>query len=1103
MTTSPLATAGRLAVGVLRGLFALTVLGGVLIGLPWALITGIGWPLPDHIPTLDEASSVLTSPLDDGRILNLLAILAWLVWAWFLRDVTLEALQSAADLTEARRGRPRPIREATGPVRTVAAVLVGAVVGTLLLHLLRGAPAIISADGGTLHGPGHSSIAAGALTDPAPPDKPNSTTAGTPPSVGGAAMATSPVADQPGPSSAIHPPTAPPITAVPRPTGSTTPAWAVDAPGGTHTVADGDTLLNIAERRLGDQWRWREIYVLNRGKPQSNGYALTDPDEIHVGWVLALPTAAPNRTAPATPTNATLTRPDAVPPVLPIGTGVLVTDDGCAYLYSVQTGESLWQIAQRCTGDGRRWPEIWRLNHGRTWPAISGYTRFNNPDLIYPNWQLRLPATWAPPPEATEVDPTPPTTDPPLRPTPPTSPTPSPSISPSADPDGVIAAPTAAPTATDPNSTRSLSSPPTPAGTPADLTSSPAGSNTGVNLPGGWVPLSLAAAFTAAAAMVWKRRRHRYQPSPYIQPVEDDADLQTLPAALTAMRRNLREHAPSPTPLTATLTATSSDDNAEVDPPPLPPVGPSGPDLAGLTDLIGPTGVGLAGPGAEPAARALMLATLSTGSPTDPDARGTIVVPADALTTLLGVDAVEVGAIPRLIVTATLSQALTHLETALIERRRLLDEYDAPDLPSMRNADPYHPPMPPLLLIADTPPAEAHTRLATTLQLGAPLQISAALLGDWPHGDTTTVREDGHLQPDGRRLAVLDVPTTLDLLHVLREAHTGQPPPPATPATDTAPPAVPDPTDPEPTDDTSDALDHPSPPDRGMPEPSATGKDDDGAVPAAEPATSTGSIPVRITLMGRPAILDPGGNPVPGLRHHATELLVYLAVRRDGADLRAIMETFWPDAAIRRASERLSTEVGNLRRRIREAADDPEIKPVTNSGGRYHLNPDLVDVDTWRLTAALQRAAAATDPAAKQNALRDAITAHTGTLAEGCDYDWIEPVREQYRRHGICARLHLADLLTPTDPLQAAELTSAAARTDPYNEDLAQRAMRAQARVNDPIGVRTHLQQLRAALDEIDEEPTEETTALATQLLRETLATDRSLSSEAGGHPLR
>ena len=59
---------------------------------------------------------------------------------------------------------------------------------------------------------------------------------------------------------------------------------------------------------------------------------------------------------------------------------------------------------------------------------------------------------------------------------------------------------------------------------------------------------------------------------------------------------------------------------------------------------------------------------------------------------------------------------------------------------------------------------------------GHPLQINAVLLGEWPRGDTLTVQPDGHTTGgDAQRLAVLDLPTTLQLLQVLCEAHTGQP----------------------------------------------------------------------------------------------------------------------------------------------------------------------------------------------------------------------------------------------------------------------------------------------------------------------------------------
>ena len=591
---------------------------------------------------------------------------------------------------------------------------------------------------------------------------------------------------------------------------------------------------------------------------------------------------------------------------------------------------------------------------------------------------------------------------------------------------------------------------------------------------------------------------------------------------------------PPPPPRQPTVAEYADADTDEFE---LPPVGPSGVDLAGLSDQVPAGGLGLTGPGAEPAARALLVATLSTGSPADPDARGQVVIPADALTTLLGAHSVEIGAIPRLTVTPTLSDALMRVEELLIERRRQLQEYDAADLPELRAADPYHPPMPPVLLLAEVPPPELRARLSTTLHLGTPLQISAVLLSEWPRGDTVTVHADGRTTADdGQRLAVLDVPTTLQLLHVLGEAHTGQPAPLAQPepghdthtihgqAGDTSVPDQPTP----PADDTPvDTTTEPATQDPVVVEPPVAPavqvadsspaealtadpveQPEPAAVPAAEHATAEPGDtepgdtepgdtepgpplrprrrqPVRIGLLGEPTILDRDGTTVSGLRSHARQLLVYLAVHRDGADLDDIMEAFWPTATVRRAGERLSTEVGNLRGRIKQAAGDDKIEPVINTGGRYVLNTDVVDIDVWRMSDALRRAGTATDPAARIAALRDAVDIHTGGLADGHDYDWIEQPREQIRRHGVRARLHLANLLADHDPAQAATLAQAAADLDTYNEDATRHAMRTLARIGDAAGIRSRLQRLRDALDEIDEEPSGETIALAAQLQRQ------------------
>src|SRR5207248_8171938 len=147
--------------------------------------------------------------------------------------------------------------------------------------------------------------------------------------------------------------------------------------------------------------------------------------------------------------------------------------------------------------------------------------------------------------------------------------------------------------------------------------------------------------------------------------------------------------------------------------------------------------------------------------------------------------------------------------------------------------------------------------------------------------------------------------------------------------------------------------------------------------PAETPSLDTAApantrVRVAVRVLGRPALVT-ASPPRQELRRRALELLIYLAVHRRGANLPDIKEAFWPDASNRRAGERLQTEVGDLRARVRDAYraanpdTDPDgdkgeqLQPVVNTGGRYHLNPDLVDIDWWTVQDTL--AAATTDVA--------------------------------------------------------------------------------------------------------------------------------------------
>jgi DNA-binding SARP family transcriptional activator len=858
-------------------------------------------------------------------------------------------------------------------------------------------------------------------------------------------------------------------------------------------------------------------------------------------------------TTPAAATLPTTDMPGAAPTsradaasFTPVGSVVVLIGDR-RIEHTVAKDETLWRIADIYLGDGRRWTEIWELNKGKYWPHVSGRTTFHDPDLIFPGWVLTLPADAAPPPAQPDNAPSEPTPHPPrAAPSPPPSspapaaPTSPPVASPTParpDPDGVVEShqpPASSPTSRPGNGRSASIEPAVPTQTPADQPTQESDDEYGVAVPNGWVTIGLAAAVAAAAAVVWLRRRHRYDPHTPSDPATDPT-LQPLPATVTRLRREVRRQAPHlldpPDP------GPTVREYAQMDPKPtLPEPGPHGPELAGWGPL--PTGgLGLTGPGAAGAARAMLVATLSAGHAFDPDAEATVVVPASVLADLVGGHAVVdlVGSIPRLIVTPGLSEAVTHLHRENLDRAWILDQHDAQDLAELRTRFPDHEPLPPMLLIADTPEPAKRGRLSTVLELSHGMGIGAVLLGDWPAGTTVHVAPDGSTTGgDGQRLSTLDQPTTMDSIAVLREAQTGEPPepaaaenPPTSPAIDgTGTRARPAPTTApisqgeartadQPRVDLDDAAAANGAAGTGDQEqttdPSTAGSPPPPDTSGRSPDVPAGAvIPVQVRVLGRVAILKPDGTAVAGLRRKAAELLLYLAAHRGGAAIDDIKEALWPDAPMSRAKERLATDVANLRASLRAGAGitaqqaEPDAaaaqkprgrkKPigpefVLNPGGRYILAPDLVDVDWWRVGDAVAEASTAADTPARRAALERAVAAFAGLLydADGT-YEWANVEVEVSRRHGVTAHTQLAELVGPGQPEQAAGYLQTAADLDPINEDLAVAAMRAHAAAGDIEAIRARFSRLSRALLDTGQEPAEETSALATKLCREVAA---------------
>ncbi|WP_328452067.1 hypothetical protein [Amycolatopsis sp. NBC_00438] len=315
------------ALRCVRGLLASGALVGLVAGLPWALVRFVGWPLPDQLPTWDEIQATLLNPMSVRFLLNTLAVVCWIVWFFFVLDV----LRCSVD---AARGMTWPSRR-PGPLRGVAAVLVGTIVLTLL-----GSRSSYSAPlAGTA-----------ALTVGLRP----------------VAVVTSP---DPGP--------APQATSVVIDPAAPAPAGMVQVTEEVRLPHDGvyDSLWRVAERLYGPGGgsRWPELFQLNRGVEQPDGRALTKPNLVRPGWKITAYIPAPNQehpsapprqppppttTSPTTPTPEPTAagehREDRPEPAVDLVTGVFVSFGLAGAIAAAVASTRMWRRRRYQIGSGDR-----------------------------------------------------------------------------------------------------------------------------------------------------------------------------------------------------------------------------------------------------------------------------------------------------------------------------------------------------------------------------------------------------------------------------------------------------------------------------------------------------------------------------------------------------------------------------------------------------------------------------------------------------------------------------------------------------------------------------------------------------------------------------
>lgn len=237
------------------------------------------------------------------------------------------------------------------------------------------------------------------------------------------------------------------------------------------------------------------------------------------------------------------------------------------------------------------------------------------------------------------------------------------------------------------------------------------------------------------------------------------------------------------------------------------------------------------------------------------------------------------------------------------------------------------------------------------------------------------------------------------------------------------------------------------------------------ATPAKRPTNTT---PLDLHVLGRIRLLSNSADITDLITAKQREVIVHLALHPDGVRRDSIVTDIWPDASGPRPQNSFHATLSQLRRALRTANTVENI--VTSTDGHYALNPDVVDVDLWRLRRMLHAAP-------KAAALTHITNLYHGELAEEVTAEWLLTPRESVRRDVLDG---LNDIMNnceikPEDRLKILEHMR---RLDRYNESVYQEIIRTQRSLGREEAIPRTVALLAASLTEIGETPTRETTAL-------------------------
>jgi hypothetical protein len=239
-TRRPVPVRRRSAGDVLIGLLAVVALAALTAGVPFALVTIFGLPIPHSMPSM----SVLTHQLDVFAVIKVLMVLVWLAWIQLVFCVMVE-IRAA-------------VRNAGMPARVPLAG------GTqMMVHRLVTA-ALLLVTATTVLSPAFAHHTA------APPPRPAAVSVSAVPAYIAPGQHAAPTAHDESHRAPIE------------------KIYVVKPPIGRYH----ESLWEIAQNHLGDGRRYREIFQMNKDRVQPDGSMLTISSLIRPGWVLHMPADA-------------------------------------------------------------------------------------------------------------------------------------------------------------------------------------------------------------------------------------------------------------------------------------------------------------------------------------------------------------------------------------------------------------------------------------------------------------------------------------------------------------------------------------------------------------------------------------------------------------------------------------------------------------------------------------------------------------------------------------------------------------------------------------------------------------------------------------------